>query len=90
MGAKAEIGWTRRTDEGVKLDVYAQYVGKEWRFFARERRNDQWQRIKEPQLEDWLALLDAVERMVPRRRYPPAKRDRLRQIIREKFPEADF
>ena len=88
MGAKAEIGWTRRLEDGTKLDVYAQHVGREWLFYSRTKRNEQWQRIKAPPLVDWLELLDTVARMVPRRRFPPAEMERLRQIIREKFPEA--
>ena len=59
--AKAEIGWTRTTDEGVKLDCYAQHVGDRWIFYQRERRYEQWQRIEEPPLEDWMELLDAVK-----------------------------
>ena len=27
---KAEISWKRVTDDGVKLQVYAQRVGREW------------------------------------------------------------
>ena len=84
---KAEISWKRVTDEGVKLQVYAQRVGGEWRFFRRERRYEQWQPIKETPLEDWLELLDAVQRLVNRRRLQPDDEDRVRQRIREKFPE---
>ena len=90
MGAKAEIGWTRRTEEGVKLDVYAQHVGSEWIFYARVKRYDLWEHIEEPPLEDWLELLDAVERMIPRRRFMPDEALRIRKTIREKFPEAKF
>jgi len=39
--AKAEISWKRVSDEGVRLQVYVQHVGRDWRFFARERRYDQ-------------------------------------------------
>ena len=84
---KAEISWKRVTDEGVKLQVYAQRVGGEWRFFRRERRYEQWQPIKETPLEDWLELLDAVQRLVNRRRLQPDDEERVRQRIREKFPE---
>jgi hypothetical protein len=86
---KAEISWKRVTDEGVKLQVYAQHVGREWRFFARERRYDQWQAIADPPLEDWLELLDAVQRLINRRRFQPDDEERLRRRIRERFPEAD-
>ena len=47
-----------------------------------------WQPVKEPPLEDWLELLDAVQRLITRRRYQPDDEDRLRRQIRERFPEA--
>ena len=85
---KAEISWKRVTDDGVKLQIYAQRVGREWIFFQREKRYDRWQPVAEPPLEDWLELLDAVRRFIPRRRYQPADEDYLRRRIRERFPEA--
>jgi hypothetical protein len=87
---KAEISWKRVNDEGVKIQVYAQHVSREWRFFTRKRRFDQWQRVPEPPLEDWLELLDALQRMINRRRFQPDDEERLRQRIRERFPEADL
>ena len=84
---KAEISWKRTTDDGVKLQVYAQRVSRDWLFFQRERRFDQWQPVPEPPLEDWLELLDAVQRLVTRRRLQPEHEERVRQRIREKFPE---
>lgn len=86
MGAKAEIGWTRRTDEGVKLDVYVQHVGGQWRFFMREKRYDRWTPVPQPPIEDWMKLLDAVRRMIPRRRYPMAEEGRIRKMILDRFP----
>jgi len=86
--AKAEIGWTRVTEEGVTLKVYVQHVGRDWRFFARERRYDQWQAIAESPLEDWLELLDAVRRLINRRRLRPEEEERVKESIRERFPEA--
>lgn len=86
--AKAEISWKRVTEEGGKLQVYAQHVGREWRFFARERRFEQWQPVAEPPLEDWLALLDALQRLIVRRRFQPADEEHLRRRIRERFPDA--
>jgi len=85
---KAEISWKRVTDDGVKLQVYAQRVSRDWLFFQRVKRFDQWQPVPEPPLEDWLALLDALQRFIPRRRYQPADEERLRRRIRERFPEA--
>jgi hypothetical protein len=85
---KAEISWKRVTEEGLRLQVYAQHVGRDWRFFAREKRYDRWQAIPEPPLEDWLELLDAIQRLINRRRIKPDEEDRVKKTIREKFPEA--
>jgi hypothetical protein len=84
---KAEISWKRVTEDGVKLQVNAQRVSREWRFSVREKRFDQWQRVDEPPLEDWLELLDAVQRLVTRRRLQPDDEERVRRRIRERFPE---
>jgi len=48
---------------------------------------DQMQPVPEPPLEDWLALLDAVQRLITRRRLQPEHEERLRRRIRERFPE---
>jgi hypothetical protein len=85
--AKAEISWKRQTLEGVSLQVYAQHVGREWRFFARERRYDQWQPIEDPPLEDWLELLDSVQRRINRRLLRPEEEARIKKKIRERFPD---
>jgi hypothetical protein len=85
---KAEISWKRVTEGGLPLQVYAQHVGRDWLFFAREKRYDMWQRIPEPPLEDWLELLDAVRRRIDRRRLRPEEEGRVKQSIRERFPEA--
>jgi hypothetical protein len=85
---KAEISWKRVTEEGLTLQVYAQHVGRDWLFFAREKRYDQWQAIDEPPLEDWLELLDAVQRRIHRRRLRPEEEARVKKSIRERFPEA--
>lgn len=85
---KGEISWKVRTAEGEKREVYAKHVGNRWLFFVRGQRFDQWEELPDPPLEDWLELLDAVERRVPRRRSPPEEPDRIRKVIRERFPEA--
>ena len=87
--AKAEISWKRTTAEGEPLQVYAQHVGRDWRFYARERRYDQWQAVADPPLEDWLELLDAVRRRIHRRRLRPEEEARVQNSIRERFPEAE-
>jgi len=87
---KAEISWRRVTAEGVRLQVYAQRVGTQWRFFCRERRYDRWQPIAEPLLEDWLELLDSVQRRINRRLLRPEEEARVKQNIRERFPETNL
>jgi hypothetical protein len=87
---KAEISWKRVTADGVKLQLYARRVSRDWRFFQREKRFDQWQHVPEPPLEDWLELLDAVQRLITRRRYQPDDEAHLRRRIRERFPEAEI
>ena len=86
--AKAEISWKRKTEDGVPLQVYAQHVGREWKFFARERRFDQWQNIEDPPLEDLMELLDAVRRRINRRLLRPEEEARVVKRIRERYPEA--
>jgi len=87
---KAEISWKRVTEDGEKLQVYVQRVGRDWLFFHRAKRFDQWQPVPEPPLEDWLELLDALQRLINRRRYQPDAEERLRAQIRERFPETEI
>ena len=89
MAAKAEISWKRVTEDGGKLQVYVQRVKREWKFFHRAKRFDNWEPVAAPPLEDWLELLDAVQRLVTRRRYQPDDELLLRRRIRERFPETD-
>jgi hypothetical protein len=63
-------------------------VGGRWRFFARERRFDQWQAVEDPPLEDWLELLNAVQRRINRRLLRPEEEARVKKIISERFPDA--
>jgi hypothetical protein len=88
MSAKAESGWKGRTPDGERREVYAHHVGGRWLFYERCRRFDQWQDLPDPPLEDWLELLDAVERRVQRRLLRPDEPDRVRQSIRERYPDA--
>lgn len=85
---KAEISWKRKTEDGEKLQVAAQRVGGEWKFSHRGKRYDTWQPVAEPPLEDWMELLDAVQRLVTRRRLQPEHEELVKRRIREKFPEA--
>jgi len=59
-------------------------------FYVRERRYDRWEPLADPSLEDWLALLDGVERRVGRRLLRPEEVDRVRRAILERFPEAEI
>jgi len=70
--------------------VYAHHVSQQWRFFKRVKRFDEWQRVPEPPLEDWLELLDAVQRLISRRRYQPDDEERLKKTILAKFPDAQI
>jgi hypothetical protein len=88
--AKAEISWTRITEEGLKHQVYAQRIGREWVFFAREKRYDRWQSVPEPPLGDWLELLDSVKRRINRRLLRPEEEARVKRRILERFPEAEL
>lgn len=90
MGIKADIGWTTPGPDGGKRHVYVQKVGDTWRFFERPKRRGpdiQWTPLTEPPLEDWLELLDALERGMVRRRYMPEDVERARRAIRERFPD---
>lgn len=88
--AKAEVSWKRINAEGISMQVYARHVGRDWRFFTREKRYDQWQAVDQPPLEDWLELLDAVRRRINRRLLRPEEEGRVMQSIRERFPDEPF
>lgn len=88
MAIKSEISWKRVTEDGEKIQVNAQHVGRQWIFSHRGKRFDTWETVAEPPLEDWLELLDAVQRLINRRRYQPDDEEKLRRIIRERFPDA--
>ena len=88
--AKAEISWTRHTEEGENLQVYAHHVGDRWIFYSRLRRFDDWERNDNPPLDDWLELLDGVRRRINRRLVRPEEEGRVAKRIRELFPEADI
>ena len=89
MGARAEISWNRRGEDGEKIMVYAHRKGDRWDFFIRRKRFDQWEPYLQPLLEDWQELLDGVERRVHRRLQRPEELVRIRKTIKEKFPDAE-
>jgi hypothetical protein len=83
---KAEISWKGRTQDGLKREVYARRMGGRWNFFVRERRNDQWQEMEAAPIEDWLQLLDGVQRRIQRRLLRPEEELRVKKRILELFP----
>ena len=65
--------WTLAIAERTRLAALAGLEPWPWTLAeltaaAHAKRFDQWQPVPEPILEDWLLLLDAVQRMVVRRR----------------------
>jgi hypothetical protein len=84
--AKAEISWKRQTADGTRRQIYAHHVGNAWRFYERERRYDRWRPLANPPLDDWLELLEAVQRRISRRRLRPEEEARVKQTILERFP----
>lgn len=85
---KAEISWKSKSPEGVKREVYVHCVGNAWKFFEREKRYDEWQELERPPLEDYLTLLDGVQRRVARRLLMPDDEKRVLRMIREAYPDA--
>jgi hypothetical protein len=83
---KAEISWKRTTPEGQTVQCYAQHVGKQWIFYRRGKRYDNWEEIENPPVEDWLALLDSVRRRINRQLQRPEAEVRLVKLIGERFP----
>ena len=88
MGSKGDIGWKRQTSEGDRIRVKAKKVGNRWLFHIRDKRFDRWQDYAEPELADWLELLDAVRRRIHRDLIPEIEEDRLIRAIKEHYPEA--
>jgi hypothetical protein len=88
--AKAEISWKGRTEDGTKREVYAQHVGDRWVFRVREKRFDEWQELPDPPLEDWLELLDAIQRRITRMLLRPEEAERVKRSIRTRFPDHKF
>ena len=88
--AKGEISWTRKTDTGDRVEISVRHLGGQWTFYSRERRPEDWQVVPNPPLEDWLELLDAIERRIGRQLMKPEEAERMKKVILERFPEADL
>ena len=86
---KAEISWKSKDAEGVKREVYVHCVGNEWKFFVREKRYDLWEPLEKPLLDDYMELLDGVQRRVARRLMRPEEEHRVKRMIRASYPEAE-
>ena len=88
--AKGEVSWKTRSEDGVHREVYAHHVGDQWIFYEREKRYDRWQPLQHPALEDWLRLLDGVQRRIARKLLRPKEENRLKQTIRQRYPESEI
>ena len=88
--AKGEISWKGTFEDGRKRQVYAKKIGNDWRFYEREKRFDNWEAIPKPAFEDWMELMDGVDRRVHRRLMQPQDAQSLRQKIKEIFPESNL
>ncbi len=87
---KGEISWKGQFEDGRKRQAYAKRIGNQWFFFERERRFDSWAPMPTPPLEDWLELLDGVDRRVHRRLAQPKELTRIRGLILERYPGAEL
>ena len=78
---KRDISWTRRNEAGERVEIYVEQIGDRWIFHSRERRPEPWRVVEDPPLQEWLELLDAVERRIGRQLMKPLEADRIRKII---------
>lgn len=90
MGAKGEIGWRRLDDDGVRVKISAQPNRNKWSFFYQYRRNEHWEELTNPTLEDWQELLDSVRRRVSRRLMQPEAEKNVINLIRLNYPDAEI
>lgn len=88
MAHKGEIGWKRRNEDGDKIQVSARKMGSQWSFRIRLAKFDSWRNYENPELEDWLELLNSVRRRIQRNLIPEIEEDRLISKIKEHYPEA--
>ena len=90
MAKKGEISWKGRTADGERREIYVKHQGDQWLFHERSKRYENWERLENPSLDDWLELLDGVQRRIQRRLFKPEEEARLKKLIRKNFPEADI
>lgn len=88
--ARDDIEWVRRDAEGDKIEVKAHQIRERWDFYWRPGRHYGWEKLEAPLLDDWLEVLSGVERRVNRRQYPLDEPDKVRKLIRARFPGVKF
>ncbi|MBL8804007.1 MAG: hypothetical protein JNN27_18530 [Planctomycetes bacterium] len=88
--ARDNIEWVRKNAEGEKIEIKAHQIRERWDFYWRPGRTWGWNVLETPLLEDWLEVLDGVERRVHRRQYPLDEPAKVRRLIRERYPDAEF
>ena len=82
---KDPICW-KRVEDGRKVEIIAhRQPDRRWLFFRRLGRNLPRIFFEAP-VEEWLELLDAVERRIGRRQLKPADADAIRREISIRFP----
>ena len=87
---KLEISWKSQFEDGEKREVSVTKRGDEWLFWERIKRFDNWEACPKPSLEDWLNLLEAVQRRIARQLLRPEEDHRLKKKIREQHPDVEF
>lgn len=75
--SRANITWRSETEEGEKCEVYAEKIGDRWLFHWRAGRYEEWRPYSKATLEDWLILLDNVQRRIKRRWFRPEEEGRM-------------
>jgi len=88
--SRANITWKSELPEGEKIEVYAEKVGDRWLFYRRSGRYEDWKPHAEPSLEDYLTLLDGVQRRIKRRWFRPEEELLLIKKIQKTFPDVDL
>jgi hypothetical protein len=64
---KQTLGWTDTEREDGPCDVEAHHNRNQWTFKRRRNRRELWETYS-PELQDWEALLDLLQRKYQRRR----------------------
>jgi hypothetical protein len=65
---RQKIGWTEKDADGTSWNVEASRNRNVWTFVRRAHRNDKWESLSEPSVENWERLLEVLERKYQRRR----------------------